>query len=191
MISRTVFDYTKQVRGICIVYSFAKALSAITNNATKYDSILEEISKKMETMITAPFDITKVSGKALSAYSLQERIDILSVMVRALNGHPFSGFDIDNTFLFNVMFPHLKTAMSLKNINIIKQDNPDFNSMTDSDLLYSISFVHRGGWHEVACGFDTDHYIVDPNYNHPFSLVELETRYGQLQYGNCLQFSTQ
>lgn len=191
MITRTVFDYTKQDRGICIVFSFSKALSAITNNATKYDAILEEICKKMEPLITVPFIRTNINGKPISAYSLQERIEILSIMVRASKGSPFSGFDINNTFLINDIYPQLQTVMALTNIKVVKHDKPDFNSLIGADLLYSISFAHRGGWHEVVCGYDTDHYIVDPNYNHPFSLIELENRYGQLQYGDCLQFSTQ
>ena len=190
MISRNGFDYTKQKVGICIVYSFSKALSAITNGSVKYDAVLEEICKIMEPMITVPFNKGAIKGSPFSSHPLQDRIEILSNLVRSSKGYPYSGFDVNNTFLFVEIFPALRTALKLKQIVIVKHDNPDFDKLKKADCLYSMSFSHQGGWHEVVCGYDTDYYVVDPNFNHPFSLFDLENRYRPVNYGDCLLFST-
>ena len=191
MISRTKFDYTKQQIGICIVFSFAKALSTISNDAVKYDAILEEICKLLEPMVKVPFNKTNIKGHPFSSLSLQDRIDVLSNLVRSSKGSPYSGFDVNNTFLFKDIYPALKTALNLDKIVVEKHDKPDFEKLREPSCLYSISFSHKGGWHEVVCGYDNDFYIVDPNFNHPFSLLDLESRYGLINYGDCLLFSIQ
>ena len=198
MFDRMLINTDKQFFGICIPFSYIKAITAIHNIPNKYIDLMIEYINEYNPRLTGLIDN---STDKLLIQKLVENIGIeMAIYMKAQN----PSFDINYNFLITDVSKKIHKAF---HVNLIKDKcdikkviNDPSNSILASEpnLLLNLAFKHcitidgqsRYEHHSIIVGFDNSGlYIVDPNIDGPYPFENIYCIYHVVELGECIVIS--
>lgn len=200
MFDRNNINWNIQYYGICVPFSYYKAVTAVCGIKDDYTPLL------IEYILTADNQLNNILNTATDKLIIQKLVEYTGILLKIHfinNGKP--DFDINYSFVHDFVFKHLHKNQL---VVVTKVPRPDFVDLTAnpdnydlsvrSDMLMNLSFKYLKAtspkiieeWHSVIVGFDSlGLYIVDPNHDTPYQFDELYLKYTDVVLGECLSIS--